>query len=558
MMKTKNNQLIKKIEELKLLTKISQIINSTLDLEKLLKIVMELVTQMLPVESSSLMLLDKEKNELVFEVAIGEKSKEVKRITFPADKGIAGWVVTNRKPLIVNNVSQDSRFYSEIDTVTHYKSKSILCVPLKIKQRIIGVLEAINKIDGDFTKEDVQLLNTIVNQIAVAVENAQLYKKLEKKVELANQELIHANRLLLLEKDKVKAVIEGMDDGVFATDNSGKVILLNHKSEKLLGKKIGCSLKDLIRDEGFIQAYQEAGRKGRVIEKELSFNLQQIYSVIITPMKEKGKTVGQIAVMRDITKQKEMERLKTNFISVASHELKTPLTSIKSLAEMLLDEELEPQTQKEFTQIINDEADRLARLLGDLMNISKIDSGKRKINKQPLIITDILESVRIRFKELARRNGVIMNFEIEDDCQEIVADKDIIDEIFINLVSNAIKFSPKGGEVKIEVKKIEYEKLPETIKHQLALLPYILISIADTGIGIAKQEMKHLFVDEFFRSERKEVREVSGTGLGLTIVKRLITRLGGDIFVESKIGKGSKFSFVLPVIGGKGVTPSDG
>ncbi|MEW6608404.1 MAG: ATP-binding protein [bacterium] len=557
-MKTKNTDLTKKVSELTVLTKTSSIINSTLDLQKLLKIVMKLVTKVLQVESSSLMLLDKRKNELIFEVALGEKSKEVKKITFPADKGVAGWVLKNQKSSLVHDVNKDPRFYSRIDIDTHYKTKSLLCVPLKIKQRIIGVLEAINKIGGDFAQEDVRLLEAIANQVAIAIENAQLYKKLEKKVELANQELIQANRLLLLQKDKIKAVIEGMDDGVFATDNSGKVILLNHKAEELSGKKIGCSLKDLIKDEGFIQAYQEAGRKGRVIEKELSFNLQQIYSVIITPMKEKGKTVGQIAVMRDITKQKEMERLKVNFISVVSHELKTPLTSIKSLVEMLLDEELEPQTQKEFAQIINDEADRLARLLGDLMNISKIDSGKRKINKQPLIIKDILESVRIRFKELARRNGVIMNFEIEDDCQEIVTDKDIIDEIFINLVSNAIKFSPKGGEVKIEVKKIEYEKLPETIKHQLSPLPYILISIADTGIGIAKQEMKHLFVDEFFRSERKEVREVSGTGLGLTIVKRLITRLGGDIFVESKIGKGSKFSFVLPVIGGKGVTPSDG
>ncbi len=540
-MKTKvDTDLAKKVAELTVLTKTSNIINSTLNLQKLLKIIMKLVTEALQVESSSLMLLDKERNELVFEVALGEKGEEVKRITFPADKGIAGWVIKSQKSLLVPDVTKDSRFYAKIDLDIHYQTKSLLCVPLKIKQRVIGVLEAINKIDGNFEQEDVRLLETIANQVAVAIENAQLYKKLELKVELANKELIQ-------EKDKIKAIIEGMEDGVFATDKDLKVILLNHKAEELLGKCIGYSLKNKILDEEFIRVYQNSAVKGRGVEKEIEFD-GQTYAVIITPVKEKKEVTGQVAVLRNITKQKEMERLKSNFLSVASHELKTPLTSIKSFSEMLIDEELDKNTQQEFIQLINEESDRLARLLEDLLNISKLDLGKRKINKQSLNTKDILEGMHLRFKELAKENGITINFDISNECQQIVADKDVIDQIIINLLSNAIKYSPKGGNIQIEVKKIGYKQLPDFIKQQLAPIQYLLISIADTGIGISKCEMKHLFIDEFFRSDRKEVRETSGTGLGLTIVRRLVTQHGGEVFAESNLGKGSKFSFVLPIM----------
>jgi len=536
--KNKNNDLAKKVAELTVLTKTSRIINSTLNLHKLLKLVLQLVTKVLPVEASSLMLLDKERNELVFEVALGEKSKEVKRIVFPADKGIAGWVIQNNKPLLVNDVTQDSRFYSRIDTLTNYKTKSLICVPLELKKKIIGVLEVINKINGDFEEDDVRLLSAIANQVAMAIENAQLYKKLEKKVELANRELIQ-------KKDKIKAIIEGMGDGLFVTDKDLRITLLNYHAKELLGECIDYSLRDIIADERFIQVCQDAIREGKGRETEIEFNLQT-YSVIITPLKEKKEVTGEVVVMRNITRQKEMERMKTNFLSVVSHELKTPLTSIKAFSEMLLEEDLDTKTQREFAQLIDEEVDKLNQLLEDLLNISRFDLGKRKITKQLLNTKEVLEGILVRFKELAEKNGVVIEMEISDTSQQILADKYAFDQIMINLVSNAIKYSPKGGKVKIEVKKIGYEELPDFIKKNLLPNQYTLISVTDTGIGISKYEMKHLFVDEFFRSERKEVQEISGTGLGLTIVRRLVTQHNGAVFAESKIGQGSKFSFVLP------------
>lgn len=537
-MKPQNTNLEKKVAELNVLTKTSSIINSTLNLQKLLKVVLQLVTKVLQVEASSLILLDKEKNELVFEVALGKKCKEVKRIIFPADKGIAGWVIQNNKPLMVNDVTKDTRFYARIDLLTNYKTKSIICVPLKLKKKIIGVIEVINKIDGDFEQEDVRLLSAIANQVVIAIENAQLYKKLEKKVELANKELIQ-------EKDKIKAIIEGMGDSLFVTDKNLKVILLNHHAKKLLGECIDYSLKDIIADEKFIQVYQNAARESKEVETEIEFNLHT-YSIVITPLKQKKEIIGQVTVMRDITGQKEMERMKSNFLSLVSHELKTPLTSIKTFSEMLLEEDLDTKTQQEFLQLIDEETNRLTRLLEDLLVASKLDLGKRKINKQLLNTKEVLEGIILRFKKLAEKNGVVIDIKISDTSQQILADKDAFDQIMINLISNAIKYSPKGGKVKIEVKKIGYEELPEVMKKNLFPDEYTLISVADTGIGISKYEMKHLFVDEFFRSERKEVREISGTGLGLTIVRRLVTQQGGVVFAESKVGLGSKFSFVLP------------
>lgn len=408
-------QLLQKVAELEVLTKTSNIINSTLDLQKLLKIVMQLVTEVLHVESSSVMLLDEKKNELIFEVALGEKGKEVKRISFPADKGVAGWVISHQKPLLVPDVTKDTRFYQGVDLITRYETKSIICVPLQIKERVIGVLEAINKITGNFEQGDITLLKSIANQVAIAIENAQLYKKLGEKVE---------------------------------------------------------------------------------------------------------------------------------FLSFASHEVKTPLTAIKALLEMVLDGDLDEETKQEFLHDIDAETDRLRHLLDDLLNIFKLELLERKLNKQLLNTKDILEGICRRFTELGKKNKVMINFDIHNDCSQIVTDKDILEQIIINLLSNAIKYSPQGGQVKIEVKKIE--ELPDSIKQGLPMISFILISVSDTGIGISKREIKHLFIEEFFRSNSKQVREISGTGLGLTIVKRLVTQLGGDIFVESKLGKGSKFSFVLP------------
>ncbi|MDI6735932.1 MAG: GAF domain-containing sensor histidine kinase [bacterium] len=411
----KQTDLAKKVAELTVLTKTSSIINSTLDLQKLLKIIIRLTTKVLHVESSSIMLLDEKKNELIFEVALGEKGKEVKRISFPADKGIAGWVISHQKSLLVPDVTKDTRFYQGVDLITRYETKSILCVPLQIKERIIGVLEAINKIAGNFEQEDMTLLEAIANQVAIAIENAQLYKKLEQKVE---------------------------------------------------------------------------------------------------------------------------------FLSFASHEVKTPLTAIKALLEMVLEGKLDKKTKQEFLQDIDAETDRLTRLLDNLLNIFKLELLERKLDKQLLNTKDILEGICRRFTELGKKNKVIINLDIHDDCSQIVADKNILEQIIINLLSNAIKYSPQGGQVKIEVKKIE--ELPDSVKYGLPTIPFIFISVSDTGMGISKREMKHLFVEESFRSDSKQVREISGTGLGLTIVKRLVTQHGGDIFVESKLGKGSKFSFVLP------------
>ncbi len=408
-------QLLQKVAELEVLTRTSNIINSTLDLQKLLKIVMQLVTEVLHVESSSIMLLNEKKNELIFEVALGKKGKEVKRITFPADKGIAGWVINNQKPLLVPDVTKDARFYQGVDLITQYETKSVLCVSLQIKERIIGVLEAINKIVGNFEQEDITLLESIANQVAIAIENAQLYKKLEQKVE---------------------------------------------------------------------------------------------------------------------------------FLSFVSHEVKTPLTAIKALLEMVLEGNLDEKTKQEFLQDIDAETDRLYRLLDDLLNIFKLELVERKLNKQLLKTKDILEGICRRFTELGKKNKMIISFDIHDDCSQIVADKDILEQIIINLLSNAIKYSPQGGQVKIEVRKLE--KLPDSIKQGLPMIPFILISVSDTGIGISKRDIKHLFIEEFFRSNSAQARKISGTGLGLTIVKRLVTQHGGDVFVESQVGKGSKFSFVLP------------
>ena len=239
-----------------------------------------------------------------------------------------------------------------------------------------------------------------------------------------------------------------------------------------------------------------------------------------------------LVILNDVTEQKNLDRMKSSFVAMASHELRTPLTAIKGfVSTLLMDDTFEPEERREFHQIIDDECDRLTRLINDLLNTARIEANESLTpNYKRVSLSELIEKVVVIQKQTSTRHNVYVK--IESKLPDIIGDEDKIDQILTNLVSNAIKYSPDGGDVVVSA-KVDGDE--------------ILIGVEDEGIGIPRDHLGKVF-DKFHRVHTDDNRIIYGTGLGLFLVKHLVEKVHlGKIWAESKVGKGSTFWFRVPI-----------
>jgi two-component system phosphate regulon sensor histidine kinase PhoR len=249
---------------------------------------------------------------------------------------------------------------------------------------------------------------------------------------------------------------------------------------------------------------------------------------------DKEQPCGAVAVLHDITREKQIQQMKNDFVSHVSHELKTPLASIMAYSEMLSDGEAnDEQTRKEFYSVIQNQAKRLNRLIEDILNVSRIESGLIKVNKEPVSLTMLIEEQLQMIKSYAEEKNIEIISQKPIVFDQVYADKDMISQVIVNLLSNAVKYTKPGGSVSIYT---EVDEIAGMAK----------VSITDTGVGIPQNELPHLF-EKFYRVEANK-NVAKGTGLGLNLVKQIIEKVhNGRVFVKSKVGEGSTFSFELPL-----------
>jgi two-component system phosphate regulon sensor histidine kinase PhoR len=250
------------------------------------------------------------------------------------------------------------------------------------------------------------------------------------------------------------------------------------------------------------------------------------------PAGKPGGSAGVVAVLHDMTKEKEVAQMKNDFVSNVSHELRTPLASIKAYVEMLIDGEAEDdKTRQEFHEVIQNEANRLSRLIDNILNISRIESGLVKINKQPLSLTVVLKEAIEVIAPQAATKGITLNEQLTPIYYQTLADKDMLYQAVLNLLSNAVKYTPQGGTITIQTLVDETTRKVST-------------RISDTGVGIPPKDLPFVF-DKFYRAEANN-HMAKGTGLGLSLVRHIVEAVHhGRIFVESEIGHGSTFGFEL-------------
>jgi signal transduction histidine kinase len=255
--------------------------------------------------------------------------------------------------------------------------------------------------------------------------------------------------------------------------------------------------------------------------------------VFRTPMFSSGGGYsGMVFVLHDVTKDKEIDKMKSDFVSNVSHELRTPLTSIKSFSELILDDldAMDIEIQKRFLGIIRDEAERLTRLISDILDLQKIQTNNIKWHVENVELSQVIENSMLTFSELAKTKRLHLSCETQGDLPLVYGDRDRLQQVLINLISNAIKFSKENGQIKMQAKEI-----PEGV----------LLSVSDNGIGIPVDKRERVF-ERFYQVDGSATKERGGTGLGLAISKEIIEHHGGRIWVESKVGEGCTFSFVIP------------
>lgn len=463
------------------------------------------------------------------------------------DKGVIGKVLADKTPLIIGDV------LNELDLSTtglEEDTRSVLAVPiLGGAGEALGVLLFQSAMVDVFDESQLRLVEAAAVQLGNALNNADLYQMIREQAERLGGML----RAQQIEAAKNQAILEGIADGVMVADAEGQVILFNAAAERILSitrqQAIGRSQEEILGLYGseahewlsHIEAWRDRpGNYGP--EDFLAQRLEvdrRFVSVHLSPVaSDTGEFLGVVSVFRDITAEIEADRAKSDFVSTVSHELRTPMTSIVGYVDLLLAGAAGALTEQQlaFLKRVKTNADRLTSLVNDLLDISRIDQGKVELSCGPVSVSDVVRQVldlmQPRIEEKEQQVTVV----IPDLAPRVYGDEVRLVQILTNLVSNAHKYTPVGGSIAI---------------HAYVRQGMMHIAVADTGIGIAPENQRRIF-ERFYRVEDDPaVYEVSGTGLGLAIALSLIQMHGGDIWLESVVGKGSIFTFSIPLASGE-------
>ncbi|OGR78177.1 MAG: hypothetical protein A3I11_01240 [Elusimicrobia bacterium RIFCSPLOWO2_02_FULL_39_32] len=368
----------------------------------------------------------------------------------------------------------------------------------------------------------------------------QLKNELEIYVQKATETIEKDKQILTHEQVRTKSVINNVADGSVVVNEKGEIVMLNQQAEQMLGTTLsltkGKHVQTLSKQEVVIALAKEIGQNlaiettGATVIQSSENTKETIKNSTAVVQNPEGKIVGIIAMLNDIAKQKELQRMQDDFVGHVTHELRSPLTAVKIAIGTLI-EELNP-TQQQIVTIADKNIDRLARLINDLLDVTKIGSGKMKVNPKPTDPTPLIQETVKSLESWAKNKQITLSFDSKGSLPYVYADYDRVIQVLVNFISNAIKFTPANGKI--------------TIKTVAMGSSYLKILVEDSGPGLSKKDCQHLF-EKFFQAEQLTKSDSPGTGLGLYIAKTIVELHKGQIGLESEEDKGSTFYFTLPI-----------
>lgn len=567
---------------------------STLALEPLLERIMHSAIDILEAEAGSLLLAD-DAGFLEFRVVVGGAGGDLIGVKLEPGTGIVGEVADTGDPVIINDVKSDKRWFGGVAEETGFETHTLITVPLNIHDRVIGVLQLINKRDGSiFSESDITMLLTFASQAAVAIENARLFEITDAELRDRVDELSILQRI---DRDlnralAVERVIQiTLDWAKWKTHASaGAIAMLMPEDDNMtllasFGYGGGYSKTD---DESVLIPANE-GIVGRVIrtgQPEIVANVHEdpdyvkapdtdTFTQLTVPILRANRTIGVLVLESTVAGLFDQQDLgfitrltehatiaidnarlfqevqaaneaKTEFIRFVSHELKTPMTSIRGYTDLIASGQVGDvsEMQLQFLATIRSNVERMNRLVTDLTDVARMEAGVLQIDLAPIPFRSVVdETLRSAQAEIDERKQEI-SVDVPSDLPLVMADHTRMVQVLTNLVSNAYKYTPEGGEILVGASTMmaqpeEEDEEPRKMVH---------VWVRDTGIGISEEDLENLF-GKFFRTEAGK-NMATGTGLGLNITKNLVELHEGVIWVESTVGEGTTFHYTVPVVDG--------
>ena len=570
--------------QLATLNEITRQLTSTLDQEPLLHNILENAVNILNCEAGTLFLMDEQTGDLVFRVTVGQVASNLLGQRLPAGTGIVGRAAQARAPIIENDGQRSTARFEAIDKQTGFTSRSLLAVPMQIKERILGVIEVINRRDGlPFVADDQNLLTAFAGQAAVAIENARLLALTDQELARSVEELQVMGRIVRelnasLEVDRTMRITlewamrqSNAEAGLIGMLHEGELYIMAQQGyEDVLGDQSNSRMRlELPAVKSVIDSGQSTqvsllnnGSKGLLPTAHTQFIIPirreaQVTGLIL--LESTSDSQGNLAFLNRLSDNAaiaisnaqlydEVQRAneaKSDFVSFVAHELKNPMTSIKGYSELLAAGSVGAinEMQANFLSTIRSNVERMSTLVSDLNDNAKIEAGRLRLDYKPVAVADIVDEVIRSTKRQLDDKKQVIEVQLPEQLPQVWADRTRVGQVLTNLVSNAHKYTPEGGRVFVGAELTKNQWDPEGAKQVVHLW------VRDNGIGINIEDQAKIF-QRFFRSEDSKAREAPGTGLGLNITKSLVEMQGGRIWFESEYRKGTTFHFTVPTAEG--------
>jgi two-component system, OmpR family, phosphate regulon sensor histidine kinase PhoR len=501
------SNLQKRLDELEALTRLARSITGTLDLDSVLTSVVDAAVELTGSEEGSLLLLDMATGELYMRAARNFQEDFVRKFRLPIQDTLAGTVLRTGQPVIL-----DEKTPQKIKTA--YLVHSLAYVPMQSKGQVIGVLGVDNRMDRKPLQErDSKLLAALAEFAVIAIENSGLYTSISQ------------------ERNKLDTILTNIQDGVIVIDQDSRLVFANRIVQEAMGwvdqTITGRPYRELLSHPDLLQLVNGAGGTHND-RTEVTLEDGRVFSALLSPIPE----VGLVVTLHDITNLKKLDRIKSDFVSTVSHDLRSPLTAILGYIELI--DRVGPVTdlQHDFIHRVQISVHNITSLVDDLLNLGRIEAGF-DTHKEIVQFDQLIRYTVDNFRKQAEDKSQNLVLELPDSLPTLLANPVQMRQMIENLIDNAIKYTLSGG--KITIRAVVAQK-------------QMILQVVDTGIGIPTIDLPYIF-DKFYRASNSSP-EVSGTGLGLAIVKSIVESHSGRIWVESTVGHGTTFTIVLPQLEG--------
>ncbi len=493
-----------RMDELEVLAQLGRAVTSLLELDSILSAVVDAAVQLTNAEEGSLLLLDEETNELYMRASRNFQEEFVRTFRLPVSDTLAGSVMSSGQSVLLDEDTPQK-------IKTSYLVQSLIYVPLQVQGHVIGVLGVDNRnAIKTFNAHDVQLLNTLAEYAVVAIENSRLYAT------------------TILERNKLETILTRIQDGVIVIDTDERLVMINPAAQAALNltevSYRGRPVREVISQPDVLELIDVTGQR---LSNRTEFTAEdgRVFSVQLTPIPE----VGIALTLYDITYLRKLDRIKSDFVSTVSHDLRSPLTAILGYVELM--ERAGPVTemQREFIRRVQSSVQSITNLVNDLVNLGQIEAGF-DARKESLDLPRIMQLSAAGMEKILKEKGLTLALNIPDGLPTTFGNPVQMRQMIEHLLDNAVKYSKPGGSIDVA----------GTVE-----MNQIILRFSDTGVGIPPADLPHIF-EKFYRSSNVSGSS-SGTGLGLAIVRSIAENHNGRIWVDSTPGKGTTFTIVLPL-----------